>query len=78
VPVNLGNPVEMSILDFAKKIKELTNSKSKIVFKPLPKDDPKVRRPDITLAQKKLKWKPKVNLTEGLKKTIEWFKNDIK
>ncbi len=73
-PVNIGNPAEMSILDFAKKIKNITKSKSKIVFKPLPVDDPKVRQPDISKAKKYLKWKPVVSLDEGLQKTIEWFK----
>ena len=73
-PVNLGNPQEMTILDFAKKIIDLTKSKSKIVYKPLPKDDPKVRRPDISKAKKLLKWESKVSLEEGLKETIEWFR----
>ncbi|HDY66918.1 MAG TPA: SDR family oxidoreductase [Candidatus Scalindua sp.] len=73
-PINLGNPQEMSILDFAHKIIELTKSKSKIVYKPLPKDDPKQRRPDISKAKKLLAWEPKVNLEEGLSKTIEWFR----
>ena len=73
-PINLGNPQEMSILDFAHKIIELTKSKSKIVYKPLPKDDPKVRRPDISKAKELLNWKPKVSLEEGLSKTIEWFR----
>ncbi len=73
-PINLGNPQEMTILDFAKKIIELTKSKSKIVYKPLPQDDPKVRRPDISKARKLLKWEPKISLEEGLKKTIAWFK----
>lgn len=72
-PINLGNPQEMSILDFAKKIIELTKSKSKIVYKPLPQDDPKVRRPDISKAKKVLNWKPKVSLEEGLERTIVWF-----
>ncbi|UCH12388.1 MAG: SDR family oxidoreductase [Candidatus Omnitrophota bacterium] len=74
-PVNIGNPDEITILELAKRIIELTSSKSKIAYKPLPADDPKVRRPDITLAKKKLNWQPKVNLEEGLKKTIDWFKN---
>lgn len=73
-PVNLGNPTEISILELANKIKEITKSKNKIIFKPIPQDDPKVRQPDITKARKELKWSPKVNLDEGLKKTIEWFK----
>ena len=77
-PVNIGNPLEMNILEFAKKIKSLAGSKSKIVFKPLPVDDPKVRRPDISLAKKKLNWGPKISLDNGLQRTIEWFKNDMK
>jgi len=76
-PVNLGNPQEMKIIDFAYLIKKLTNSKSKIVFKPLPQDDPKQRRPDITKAKKLLNWEPKVPLEKGLKLTIEYFKNNI-
>lgn len=77
-PVNLGNPDEYKILDFATKIKELTGAKSKIVFKPLPPDDPMQRRPDITLARQKLGWEPKVSLGDGLGKTIEYFKNKLK
>lgn len=73
-PVNLGNPNEMTVLALAKKIIELTGTKSKIEFKPLPVDDPKVRRPDITKAKMLLNWQPKVNLKEGLKKTIDWFR----
>ncbi len=73
-PINLGNPQEMTILDFAKKIIELTGSKSRIVYKPLPQDDPKVRRPDISKAKELLKWKPKISLEEGLSRTIEWFR----
>jgi len=73
-PINLGSPDEYRILDLAKKIISLTNSKSKINFRPLPKDDPTRRKPDITLAKKKLGWKPKVNLEEGLVRTIEYFK----
>jgi len=76
-PVNLGNPQEMRIIDFAYLIKKLTNSKSEIVFKPLPQDDPKQRRPDITKAKKLLNWEPKVSLEKGLKLTIEYFKNNI-
>ena len=72
-PVNIGNPDEWTILELAKKIIVLTGSKSKIVHKELPKDDPKVRQPDITRAKKLLKWKPKIKLEEGLKETIEWF-----
>ena len=76
-PVNLGNPTEFSILELAQKIIELTNSKSKIIFKPLPSDDPKQRRPDISLAKEKLNWTPKLDVQEGLKKTIEYFRNTI-
>ncbi len=72
-PVNLGNPEEHTILEFAEMIKELTKSKSKIVLKPLPIDDPHVRCPDITKARKMIKWEPKVSLREGLSRTIEWF-----
>ena len=73
-PVNLGNPSEISILELAEKTLRITNSKSKIVFKPLPDDDPVRRCPDITLASTILQWQPKVNLEEGLEKTIEYFK----
>ncbi len=74
-PVNIGNPNEVSILTLAKIIIRLTNSTSKIVYRTLPADDPKVRRPDIALAKSKLRWKPKVDLKEGLMKTIDYFKN---
>jgi dTDP-glucose 4,6-dehydratase len=77
-PVNLGNPLEMSVLDFAKKIKEITGRKSEIVYKDLPVNDPRVRRPDITKAKKELGWEPKVGLEEGLKRTIEWFREYYK
>lgn len=73
-PVNLGNPEEYAILDLAKKIISMTGSKSKIVYKPLPSDDPAQRKPDITLAGQKLGWRPVVSVEEGLKKTIEYFK----
>lgn len=73
-PVNIGNPEEMSILEFAEKIKDLTKTSSEIVFKPLPVDDPKVRCPDITKAKELLDWAPKVSLDEGLKKTIDYFR----
>jgi len=72
-PVNLGNPTEFTILELAKKIIKLTNSKSKIIYKPLPEDDPKRRQPNIELAKKELKWEPKIKLEEGLKKTIDYF-----
>ncbi len=73
-PVNLGNPSEFTILELAKKIIELTKSKSKIVYNPLPKDDPKQRQPEISLAKEKLNWEPKIKLEEGLQKTIDYFK----
>jgi dTDP-glucose 4,6-dehydratase len=73
-PVNLGNPKEMTIKEFAEEIVRLTGSVSKVVFRPLPQDDPKQRQPDITRARKLLGWEPKVGLTEGLAKTIEWFR----
>lgn len=73
-PVNIGNPAEINILDLAYKVIHLSGSKSKVVFKPLPSDDPKVRKPDISKAKEELKWEPKVSLDEGLKKTIKWFR----
>ena len=73
-PINLGNPNEMTILEFARKIIELTDSRSKLVYKSLPENDPRVRRPDITRAREHLKWEPKVELEEGLKRTLDWFK----
>jgi UDP-glucuronate decarboxylase len=76
-PVNLGNPAEFTIKELAQKIITLTGSKSKLVYKPLPDDDPKQRQPDITLAKKKLKWKPKVSLEAGLRKTIDYFRKEI-
>ena len=76
-PVNIGNPGEFTMLELAEKVIEFTGSKSEIVFEPLPQDDPKMRRPDITLAKEKLDWEPKVKLDEGLKKTIEYFKATI-
>ena len=72
-PVNLGNPREFTILNLAKKIIRLTDSKSKIIYKTLPEDDPKQRQPNIELAKKELKWEPKIQLDEGLKKTINYF-----
>ncbi|MFO7313205.1 UDP-glucuronic acid decarboxylase family protein [Rhodothermus marinus] len=76
-PVNIGNPEEISILEFAKEIIELTGSKSEIVFKPLPADDPKVRQPDISLARRVLGWEPKVSRREGLRRTLEYFKQRL-
>ena len=72
-PVNVGNPGEFTIRELAEKVIQLTGSKSKLVFKPLPQDDPRQRKPDITLAKQLLNWEPKVPLEEGLKKTIEYF-----
>jgi dTDP-glucose 4,6-dehydratase len=77
-PVNIGNPHEMTVLQFAKKILELTGSKSEIAYRPLPQDDPQVRQPDITRARKLLGWEPKVALDEGLSKTIEYFRARLK
>jgi len=73
VPLNLGNPGEFTILELARLILKLTPTKSKIIFKSLPQDDPRQRQPDITQATKILKWKPKVGLKDGLTKTIQWF-----
>ena len=77
-PVNLGNPIEMPVIDFAKIIIKATNSKSEIIFKELPKDDPVKRQPDINLAKEKLNWQPKYKLEDGLKKTIEYFEDYLK
>ena len=74
-PVNLGNPAEMTILEFAHRIQRLTATASAIVFQPLPEDDPKQRRPDITKAKRLLGWEPLVDLDEGLKSTIEYFRS---
>ena len=76
-PINLGNPKEFTILELANLVINYTNSESKIVFKDLPSDDPKQRKPDITLANKELNWEPKISLEEGLNKTIKYFKNLI-
>lgn len=73
-PVNLGNPEEISILELAQVIKRLAHGSCKIVFRPLPVDDPQVRRPDISLARRELKWQPKIHLEEGLRTTIRYFK----
>jgi len=76
-PVNLGNPEEISILDFAKEIIRLTGSKSRIVFHPLPQNDPKVRQPDIRKAKKVLGWEPKVSRQEGLRRTLKYFQEKL-
>jgi|SRR3989338_2887383 len=75
-PVNIGNPVEITLLELAQKTIEFSGSKSKIVFKALPQDDPKKRKPDISFAREKLSWEPKEKWENGLKKTIEWFKKN--
>jgi dTDP-glucose 4,6-dehydratase len=77
LPVNLGNPHEMTILDFARKILELTGSRSPVVFRPLPQDDPQVRQPDISKARELLGWEPQIPLEEGLSKTIQYFKERL-
>ena len=77
LPVNIGNPTEMTVLEFANEIIRATGSKSKLAFKPLPQDDPKQRRPDITKARKLLGWEPKVQLAEGLVMTIEYFRKRV-
>jgi len=77
LPVNIGNPHEMTVLEFAKKIIELTGSRSTIVYKPLPEDDPQVRQPDINKAKKILGWEPRVQLKEGLIKTIDYFRSRL-
>ena len=76
-PVNIGNPAEMTIEEIARVIIEMTGSRSKVVYKPLPTDDPKVRKPDITRARTLLGWEPKVPLREGLTKTIEYFRTKV-
>jgi dTDP-glucose 4,6-dehydratase len=76
-PVNIGNPAEMTVEEIAKVIIELTGSKSRIVYRPLPEDDPKVRRPDITRARTLLGWEPKVDLRTGLTSTIEYFRTKV-
>ena len=76
-PINLGNPGEFSMLQLAEKVLELTGSSSKIVHKPLPQDDPRQRRPDITKAKGSLGWEPTIKLAEGLRPTIEYFRNEI-
>lgn len=76
-PVNLGNPREMTILEFANHIRELTNASSAIVYRPLPEDDPRQRRPDIAKARRILDWEPRIPLEEGLKSTVEYFRGKI-
>jgi dTDP-glucose 4,6-dehydratase len=76
-PINIGNPVEMTIMDFAKKIHEVAGGSGEIVFKPLPQDDPKVRQPDITKARGFLDWSPKVSLDEGIRETLNYYKKKL-
>ncbi len=76
-PVNIGNPAEMTVLEFARTVIELTNSKSEIVFRALPIDDPTKRQPDITKAKRLLDWEPKVALQEGLARTIDYFRTEV-
>jgi len=76
-PVNIGNPAEIALIDIAKEVIELCNSKSKIVFQSLPEDDPKVRQPDITRAKEILGWEPKIKREEGLRITMEYFKKEV-
>jgi dTDP-glucose 4,6-dehydratase len=76
-PVNIGNPHEMTILEMATTIIRMTGARSQIVYKPLPTDDPKIRQPDITLARTLLQWEPRVELEEGLIKTIEYFRTKV-
>jgi len=77
-PVNIGNPVEITVKELAEKIVKLADSKSEITYKPLPEDDPRKRQPDISLAKKYLNWEPKTTLEDGLKKTIEYFREVLK
>ena len=74
-PVNLGNPAEMTVLEFAQVIKRLTGTKAPIEFRPLPEDDPKIRRPDISKAKALFDWEPRVSLEEGLRRTIDYFRS---
>ncbi len=76
-PVNIGNPTELTVLEFARRIIALTGSRSKVSYMPLPVDDPKVRQPDITLARQLLGWEPKVSLNDGLMKTVAYFKEKL-
>jgi dTDP-glucose 4,6-dehydratase len=73
MPVNLGNPLEMTILEFAERIQKIVGSKTPVEFKALPEDDPKQRQPDIAKARRILGWEPKVNLEDGLRETIAYF-----
>jgi dTDP-glucose 4,6-dehydratase len=76
--VNIGNPTEMTVMDFAKAILRITGSKSEIVHRELPADDPKVRQPDITLAKKLLGWEPQVSFEEGITRTVDYFREFLR
>ncbi len=76
-PVNLGNPEEMTVLEFARMIRDLAGSRSEIVFEPLPEDDPQRRRPDIGKARAVLGWSPRIGVEEGLRRTMEWFRKEL-
>jgi UDP-glucuronate decarboxylase len=76
-PINIGNPTEFTMVELADLVIKYTKSKSKMVFLPLPQDDPKQRKPDISLAKSELDWEPKISLEEGLQKTIDYFKSTI-
>ena len=76
-PVNLGNPQEITLLELAKRVIRIAGSRSEIVFRPLPEDDPKVRQPDITRARRLLGWEPRVDTDEGLRRTLEWFRAQV-
>ena len=78
LPINIGNPYEKTVMEIAHLIKELTGSKSEIVMKPLPTDDPKRRLPNIGRAKELLDWTPQVELNDGLTRTIEWFESQLK
>ena len=72
-PMNIGNPAEMTVLEFAREVLRITDSKAEVVFEPLPVDDPKVRQPDISLARQVLGWEPRVTLADGLQATVDYF-----
>jgi nucleoside-diphosphate-sugar epimerase len=76
-PVNIGNPQELTVRDIADQVLELTGSASRVEYRPLPEDDPKVRRPDITRAQNLLDWTPRIDIREGLRRTIDYFKTRL-
>ena len=76
-PVNIGNPAEITILEFAERIRQLTSSQVPIIFEPLPQDDPKQRRPDISKARRLLGWEPKIDLAQGLRRTLDYFQQQL-